>query len=265
MSAVLERQDYICLQSLTPHLSNVLNEQLAPACVVQRVNRFVVEVRVKGTTTTAHLPNSGRLEQLIFPGNEVLLLPKSAAHRKTDYDAVLAAVPRTDCEKQWSLIDSNIPSLVIAEGMQKGIFPEFAGLTEINREVTVGGSRLDYRLSSSDESETCWIELKSVTLVDGIEARFPDAPTERGTRHLLQLCKLAQEGWRCVVIFAVCRPDADRFAPNWEVDEEFSHALWEASMNGVDIYSYQLLSDPEEGTRISGRLPVKLSSTARYC
>lgn len=233
------------------------DDQLHRASVVRRLNRFALQVRMENELASVYLPNSGRLEQLIFPGNEIIVAHRSSAGRKTDFDAVMASVPGREA---WACIDSRLPARIIGNALKREVFPEFAGLTRVRPEVTAGSSRLDYRLSSGDGGRTCWLEVKSVTLTADSEARFPDAPTDRGRRHLEKLAQLVSRGFRCAVVFAVCRPEARTFAPNCDVDINFSRALWKAAVQGVEVYSYRFLSNPQTGTRIAARLPVFVSN-----
>ncbi len=232
-------------------------QHLREAVVVRRLNRFVLQVQMDNELVSVYLPNSGRLEQLLFAGNDVLVVRRSSPQRKTDFDAVMASLPgRTG----WACIDSRLPAQVLGEALQRRVFPEFADLSCVRSEVKAGDSRLDFRLSSSDGEQVCWVEVKSVTLSVGSEARFPDAPTQRGRRHVKELSKLVSGAVRCAVVFAVCRPEASIFAPNQQVDSEFSQALWEAASRGVEVYSYRFMSEPDTGTRIAGRLPVIMSN-----
>ena len=106
------------------------------------------------------------------------------------------------------------------------------------REKTIDNSRIDIYLTN-ENGEECFVEVKGVTLVVGTEARFPDAPTERGTKHLKELIKLKKDGYRAVVFFLIQHPLGESFAPNWENDSVFSKTLNDAYENGVEILVYK--------------------------
>jgi sugar fermentation stimulation protein A len=140
-------------------------------------------------------------------------------------------------------LDTRLPNQVVWEGLQAGYFAPFLGYTVIEREVRVPmtawgiQSRIDFRLWDA-QCQPCWIEVKSATLVEEHIARFPDAVTERGRRHLLELIHLRAQGERTVVLFIVQRPDADCVVPKWETDPEFGTTLASARAAGVELYAY---------------------------
>ncbi len=229
-----------------------------PGRFLRRINRFVAEVEIDGERVEAHVPNSGRLTQLAVSGNPVLLGEVDSPARKTRYDWILARAPGGG----WALVDSRIPGRVFSGALAHRPPGEFAGYPSVAREVSRGGSRLDFLLED-DAGKRCWIEMKSVTLAYalpwGVEARFPDAPTTRGRRHLRELVEARRTGDRAAVVFAVGRPDALFFGANPAIDQAFSRALWEASLAGVEIYAYGLECHPARGVRLARRIPVHLN------
>jgi sugar fermentation stimulation protein A len=191
------------------------------------------------------VPNSGRLSELFVPGAPVWVSPVPAPDRKTPYDLRLVAHAGV-----FVSVDARLPASLLAEAWGKGELPGFAGYETLEREVRVGDSRLDLRLWSA--GEPCWIEAKSVTLVNpGLTvqpvlcrtgtgdrqrlALFPDAPTSRGARHLEELIRLRRNGHRAAAIFVVQRPDATSFAPHTMADPVFAHALRAAAAAGVEV------------------------------
>ena len=199
---------------------------------VRRENRFRVTVEVAGRIEAAHLPNSGRLGELLIPGRCCYLAPRLSPRRRTPYDLLLVA----HAEVLVS-VDARLPNRLFAEALAAGRLAPFAGATAVEPEVRRGGSRLDFRLEGP--WGVCWVEAKSVTLVKGGVALFPDAPTGRGRRHLEELAALAREGDRAAVVFVVQRSDAAAFAPNAEIDPAFARALREAQAAGVETYAYR--------------------------
>ena len=240
--------------------------RLIPATFVKRDNRFQVTVRVEGQLVWAHLPNSGRLRELLVPGQRVLLAAAQAPGRLTSYDLLLVDLDRTLVS-----IDARLPSRLLYEtlrqvypersrraqdeALQAGLLEEFAGYAEVRREVTYGQSRLDLALDGGPDGGRCFIEAKSVTLVEDGVALFPDAPTQRGRRHLGELARARAEGHRAAVVFVVQRDDATRFSPHDKADPAFSQALREAAQAGVEVYAYKCRVSEKEIT-LNALLPV---------
>jgi sugar fermentation stimulation protein A len=224
--------------------------RLIPATFVKRDNRFRVTVRVKGHPVWAHLPNSGRLRELLVPGRRVLLAAAQAPRRLTPYDLLMVDLGGTLVS-----IDARLPSRLLYESLRVGQLEEFAGYAEVRREVTYGQSRLDLVLEGGPDGERCFIEAKSVTLVEDGVALFPDAPTQRGRRHLGELARARAEGHRAAVVFVVQRDDAIRFSPHDEADPAFGQALREAAEAGVEVYAYKCRVSEKE-VRLGPPLPV---------
>jgi sugar fermentation stimulation protein A len=224
--------------------------KLIPATFVKRDNRFRVTVRVEGHLVWAHLPNSGRLRELLVPGQRVLLAAAQAPGRLTSHDLLMV-----DLDGTLVSIDARMPSRLLYETLQAGRLEEFAGYAQVRREVTYGQSRLDLALEGGPEGGRCFIEAKSVTLVEDGVALFPDAPTQRGRRHLGELARARAEGHRAAVVFIVQRDDAIRFSPHDEADPAFGQALREAAQAGVEVYAYQCQVSEGEVT-LDAPLPV---------
>ncbi len=178
-----------------------------------------------------HIPNSGRLRELFRPGQITYLLPIKSKTRKTQYDLVLVEIGGTLCS-----CDSRLPPLLIEEAFNKGALGPFLNFTKLQREVFLGDSRLDILLSGPDMN--CYIEAKSVTLVDGDTAIFPDAPTLRGTKHINSLLAAVKTGHRGAAVFIIQRDDAKRLIINRHSDPLFSHTLTLAKNNGVEVYAF---------------------------
>ena len=214
-----------------------------PAAFLRRPNRFRVEARLAdGLVIAAHCPDPGRLAELLLPDVTVHVSPAAVGTRKTGYDLRFVEHPQTG---QLISLDSRLPNQLFREGLAQGFFPAFHGVQAVDAEVTVPGggqtrhgvrSRLDYRLTLAG-GQVCWVEVKSATLVvDGV-ARFPDAPTDRGRRHLAELAELAAAGQRAAVVFIVQRPDAVAVAANRATDPEFARVLDAVRTRGVEAYA----------------------------
>jgi sugar fermentation stimulation protein A len=200
----------------------------------ERLTRFSAMVRIDGKTVQCFLPNPGRLRELLFPGVRVLLREGDfASGRKTVYDIIGVY----DKSKIVS-IDSRLPNKLVFEALRNGDLPEFRGYAAVKAEYRYGNAKFDFFLSNGVGLKPCLLEVKSCTLVrDGV-AMFPDAPTERGARHVLELAKALDDGFKAAVLFVIQRDDAYMFKPNDETDPKFGRALREASRRGVEVYAY---------------------------
>lgn len=222
--------------------------QLTAGHFVKRNNRFRVTVLVGGEEVSAHLPNSGRLSDLLKPGQQVLLAPAHSPQRKTAYDLTLVR-----SNAVLVSVNAQLPNRLFAEALRDNTLPGFR-FPLIEQEVTYGDSRLDFRLSGP--SGICWVETKSVTLVnnDGV-ALFPDAPSTRASKHAHSLAKLCKQGHRTAVVFVIQRPDAQTLSPNGKMDPAFTAALRQAKTAGVEIWAFICHVSLDE-IRMGRQIPV---------
>jgi len=197
-----------------------------------RPNRFIAEVEVEGKIEIAHVPNTGRCRELLVEDAVVWLKPSDNPNRKTKFSLHFV-------ENKNVLVSlySQQANSIVYDAIRNGKIKELAGYSIHQREKTVDNSRIDIYLEN--ENQQCYVEVKGVTLIVDGEARFPDAPTERGAKHLKELIKLKQEGNRCVVFFLIQHPAGKFFRPNWENDPKFSQTLNEAYEAGVEILVYR--------------------------
>ncbi len=250
----------------------------------ERPNRFLVRATLRegeraGETVAAHCPDRGRLAELLIPGVTAHLSYEDNPARKTDYTLRFVEHPE---HGQLVSLDTRLPNAVFAEGLASGFFAPFRApqfdAQIIEREVTAPHapgparsprardaparvkkrprSRIDFRLSDGD-GKICWVEVKSASLVEGRVAIFPDAPTERGRRHVEHLAWLHEKSTRAAVVFIVQRPDADSLMPHWRTDPAFGEALVAARMAGVEIYAYTCHLTKQE-IRLAQEIPVVL-------
>lgn len=224
--------------------------KLIPGRFLRRDNRFRATVTVKGRESWAHVPNSGRLTELFTPGRPVWLSPADAPDRKTSYDLKLV-----EYASVLVSVDARLPNPLFAEALAAGKLPGFR-FPIVKREVTYNDSRLDFRLSGPEG--VCWVETKSVTLVQDGVAQFPDAPTSRGRKHLMALIEARAAGDRAAAVFVIQRPDARRFTPHREADPAFAAALEGAASAGAEIRAFTC-EVALEAITISGEIPVVLS------
>jgi sugar fermentation stimulation protein A len=203
-------------------------QPLTAARFTRRDNRFRVVVEVDGQLNTAHLPNSGRLSELLTPGRELRLAFMPSHRRKTPYDLKLVRYAGV-----WVSVDARLPNPLFAEAFNAGLLPGFEGYTRLQAEVRLEDSRIDFLLTGP--TGRCWVETKSVTLVEDGTARFPDAPTERGRRHLRAMVRAVEHGDRAAAVFVVQRPDAHAFEAHAQADPDFDQVLRQAISAGVRV------------------------------
>ena len=219
---------------------------------VTRDNRFRVTAEVGGREVWAHLPNSGRLGELLLPGRRVVLVEKPAEGRKTGYDLSLV-----ELDGRWVSVDARLPNDLVEEALVAGRLDPLAGYPALRREVTYGRSRFDFLLEAP-ERPPCLVEVKSITLVvDGLGC-FPDAVTLRGRRHVNELAQAVVAGYRAAVVFCVQRDDATGVRPHDESDPDFGQVLRTAAAQGVGVYAYACRVEPGR-VEIVDRLPVDLA------
>lgn len=217
-----------------------LPHPLIPAAVQRRLNRFTVEVAIDGGLALAHLANSGRVRELLAPGTPALLAPRAGVQRKTRYDLALVRLG-----EEWVSTDARLPNALLREALVEGRLAACKGYTHIAAEVRWGESRLDFVLADG-QGGLCLVETKSVTLVEGGVALFPDAPTTRGLCHLRTLTEARRAGQAAAVVFVIQRADAQVFRPYDDVDPVFGSALREAAATGVAVLAYRCSVTPEE-------------------
>ena len=230
-----------------------------PATFLARPNRFRIEARLQATgdVVAAHCADPGRLRELLIPGVTVYVSRADNPARKTAYDLRFVTHPENG---RLVSLDSRVPNALVWEELQADRLAPFAGAQEIAREVTTPldhdgvRSRFDFRLVDA-AGTPCWIEVKSATLVEDGVARFPDAPTVRGRRHVEELTALRHAGDRAAVLFIIQRPDAVRLEPKYDTDPEFAAALATAADAGVELYAYTCDLTPER-IALRARVPV---------
>ena len=218
---------------------------------LERPNRFIAKVDVAGEIRTVHVPNTGRCKELFLPGCRVILEQSQNPARKTA--ASLISVYKGD---RLINIDSQIPHRIAAEALAAGALPGFAAPDFIKREKTYLDSRLDIYYESAP-AQKGFIEVKGVTLERDNFVLFPDAPTERGAKHIHHLIKAKEEGYESCIYFIVQMNEADYFTPNEETDPAFAQALRLAKAAGVRILAAVSHVTPDEIT-VSHEIPVRL-------
>ena len=226
--------------------------RLIRGTLIQRYKRFLADVRLEnGRTVTAHCTNTGSMHGCKEPGGAVYLSRSDNKKRKLAYTWEMVRV-----DGHWVGINTLHPNRLVAEGVKSGAVRELEGYETIRREVvTRPGTRLDLCLEGNNG--TCFVEVKNVTLDVGHAAAFPDAVTERGTKHLKELMRLKRKGHRAVVLFVVQREDCDYFRPADEIDPEYGRWLRRALKAGVEALPYRAKVTPTE-IFLAGRLETRL-------
>ena len=206
-------------------------ENITSGTFISRPNRFIAKVDIGGNMETVHVKNTGRCKEILVKGCRVILEESSNPNRKTKYD--LVAAYKGD---RLINIDSQVPNDVAEEALAEGkVIP---GLKNIRREVIHGESRVDI---FAEGKKGTFVEVKGVTLErDGI-VLFPDAPTERGVKHLNTMMRCVEEGYDAYVLLVIQMSDVDYFIPNYDTHEEFGIKLKEAYDKGVHILAYDCI------------------------
>lgn len=196
----------------------------------KRLNRYLAWVELDGEGVVCHVPNPGRMQELLIPGTLGLVAPVGKAHRKTRYD--LLAVQQ---QGVWVCVDNRLGNRLLRWRLEAGL-ADVGSYEAVHSEVVCGKSRIDFLLTG--RNGPLWLELKSCTLVKGEIGQFPDAPTARGKRHLEELAIACAAGQRAGVLFLIQRPDACCFRPHDAIDPDFGAALRAAVRVGVEVWAY---------------------------
>ena len=215
---------------------------------LSRPNRFIAHVELDGRTEVVHVKNTGRCRELLIPGATVYLEKSDNPARKTQYDLIAV-------EKGTLLVnmDAQAPNQVFREWAEAGNFQE--GLTLLRPETTWGDSRFDFYWEAGDRRG--FVEVKGVTLEEDGHACFPDAPTERGVKHLNELARCQTDGYEAAVCFVLQMAGMKDFAPNDRTHPAFGDALRQASQAGVRIMARECIVTPDSLT-IGAAVPVLL-------
>lgn len=225
-------------------------KQVVQGKLNKRMNRFVAEVLIDDSLERVHVKNTGRLKELLYPDNTVLLEQSDNPKRTTKYSIIAA-----NKNNKWVNIDSQAPNAIIFEALKEGKLKEFGKVDYLKKEVTFGDSRFDFYYEKGDEKG--FIEVKGVTLErDGI-ASFPDASTLRGTKHVLEMCEAVREGYKGTILFVLQMKGCNRFIPNREMDPKFADGLLQAAQQGVQIIAYDSIVE-DECLWIDQSIPVSL-------
>ena len=197
-----------------------------------RPNRFQAYVDINGEETIVHVPNTGRCREILIPGITVVLREENNQNRKTKYDLIAAYK-----NEKIINIDSMLPNKIVEEALLENRIESLKQYTKVEREKTYGNSRFDFKLTDNDNN-IYYLEVKGVTLEEEGLAMFPDAPTERGRKHLLELISAKDNVGGAGVLFLIQMENVHAFTPNDCMDKQFGYALRQANDRGVDVLAY---------------------------
>ena len=221
---------------------------------LSRPNRFIAYVQVDGKTETVHVKNTGRCRELLVPGCKVYLSVSDNPARKTKFDLIAVEKHRPDGTVWHINMDSQAPNEAAAEWLpHSGLFSKSA---VIRREVTHKGSRFDFYIEDGDRK--AFLEVKGCTLEHGGMAKFPDAPTERGVKHLRELIACVGEGYDAYALIVIQMKGVTVFSPNDATDPAFGEAMRQAAAVGVRILAVDCLVGRDE-MRIDAPVAVDLT------
>jgi len=206
-------------------------KNMIEAIFLRRMNRFSAFVCLDGEEIQVHVKNTGRCKELLQEGAKVYLEPADNPERKTKYSLITVYKGN-----KLVNIDSQAPNQVVAEALAEDKIPEIGKVSFLRREVTFGNSRFDLYFEAGERRG--FIEVKGATLEEDGICKFPDAPTTRGTKHVLELISAVEAGYEAYVLFVIQMEGTKAFYPHWERDAVFSEALVKAEKAGVKILAY---------------------------
>lgn len=230
-------------------------DHIVPGTFLSRPNRFIAHVEIGGETAVCHVKNTGRCRELLVPGGLVYLqdFGPDAAGRKTRYDLIAVKKERPSGPLLINM-DAQAPNKVFAEWARAGKFR--SDLTLLRPETVFGASRFDFYYETA-AGVRGFVEVKGVTLEENGLALFPDAPTQRGVKHLEELVRAREQGYEAHVCFVVQMAGMTAFSPNTTTHPAFGEALRKAVDAGVDAFAVECAVTPET-LEITGRVSVRI-------
>ena len=220
-------------------------KNIVPGVFLSRPNRFIAHIKIDGKEEICHVKNTGRCRELLPYGAAVWCEKSSNPNRKTAYDLIAV-------QKGSRLInmDSQAPNAAVRQWLLSG---GLGDIQNLKPETSFGDSRFDF--SFMKDNRLCFLEVKGVTLENDGVCAFPDAPTQRGAKHLQELSRLSSQGYGAYVMFVIQMQDVKYLHPNDSTDPAFGLALRQAAMSGVEILAYDCEVTPESMTLLA---PVKV-------
>ncbi len=207
--------------------------------LLKRYKRFLADIELEnGEVVTAHCPNPGSMKGCARPGSEAWISQSTNPKRKLKYTWELTRIDGT-----FIGINTLVPNRLVRASVENDLIPELSGYSRVTSEVkTSEHTRLDLMLED-DNKKQCFVEIKNCTLVENGVARFPDAVTKRGQKHIQELVDLAAKGHRAVLFFVIQRTDAHAFTPAADIDPEYAEKLMQAGLKDVEIIIRDVVFD----------------------
>lgn len=238
------------------------SQKLLEGVFLKRYKRFFADIELQGQTVVAHVPNTGSMKGVNNPGQLCLISESTNPERKLKFTLEMIRSP----EGSWVGVNTAIPNTVVRETMEKvvgnkdiqGAFASWASFDSYKAEHKISAeTRLDFALSKKDSKAMHFIEVKNVTLGENGVAKFPDAVTERGQKHLRELMSLIEQGHTAELLFTVQRSDCTQFSPADDIDPVYGQLLREAQSKGVKITPMLVSLSPDEVVLSESVLPLK--------
>lgn len=212
-------------------------ENIFPARFISRPNRFIAEIEINGKREICHVKNTGRCKELLIPNAKIYVQYSDNPLRKTKYDLISIFKG-----KELINIDSQAPNIVFGEWIKDGSF--IPNITKIKPECKYNNSRFDFYIEAGERK--IFAEIKGVTLKEDGVVMFPDAPTERGVKHIKELCDCVKDGYEAYIIFIVQMQHCEFFTPNRTTHSAFADALIQAEKLGVNIMALSCMVTTNE-------------------
>ena len=229
-------------------------KNLVPGKILKRYKRFLTDIELEnGEIITAHLANTGSMKTCWQPSWPVLLSYHDNPNRKLKY-----SVEMINNGETWIGVNTQLTNKIVKNSIENSLIPELADYANIQSEKKVEKSRIDLYLTNHKIKKNCYVEIKNVTLLGNNKtALFPDAPTERGQKHINDLMKLKEIGHRVCMFYLVQREDIEIFTPSKEIDPKYSELLGNAYKRGLEILVYKCKLTPQS-IEIDQRINCKL-------
>lgn len=235
----------------------IFDPPVVKATLIKRYKRFLADVKLEdGTIATAHCPNTGSMTSCWQEGDTVYLSPSTNPKRKLPFTWELSKT-----EGGYIGINTSRPNAIVFEAIENGDIPSLKGYKSIRKEVKYGkNSRIDIFLEGHKTKPDCYVEVKNATLYDSERdiILFPDAKTERGQKHLVELEEMVSNGKRSVMFFLVNRPEGAHFEPAKDIDPKYTKLLKNAKESGVEVIAYRVNSTTKKMV-IGEKVKVKIS------
>ncbi len=228
-------------------------KQITEGIFLNRPNRFIAHAEIDGKVETVHVKNTGRCWELLLPGSRVYLSVSDNPNRKTKFDLIAVEKRRDGASPLLINMDSQIPNAAAEEWLRKGLL--FSSDAVIQREVTYGSSRFDFFMT--DGNRKIFLEVKGVTLEENGIAMFPDAPTQRGVKHVRELMQCIQAGYEACILFVIQMKGMIAFCPNDKMHPAFGEVLREAEGAGVKLLAMDCIVTPDS-MKLDAPVPVRL-------